>query len=227
MIQVLDISLPLQLATFPLFEQFTKIVPISPYVLHELPSKSPDTLLHKNRGSETLKGFIREILRFRNVTELPPQPKISPFIFLRPLPTIFLLCFTSTPFSNSPAPAYDAMSGSPETESPQPGSRPQSRTVARHACDPCRLRKTRCELNAHAPPAQDGSGSQQPDRRAPSACRRCTSLGLSCTFLLPLRTRGPRKRYVMWSVCLQQKLNSMQELLDHREAKGKSRFRAC
>ncbi|KAH9209409.1 beta-glucosidase [Leptodontidium sp. 2 PMI_412] len=70
-----------------------------------------------------------------------------------------------------------------------------SQPIARQACDPCRVRKRKCDTgssSAQSPNANHGR-SLGPGEII-QQCKRCAELGLPCTFLLPVATRGPRKK---------------------------------
>lgn len=72
-------------------------------------------------------------------------------------------------------------------------SRRQS-TIARRACDFCRVRRRRCVFG-DAPAAEHQPASNV--RQAPAEterCSECIRLDLVCTFLKPTQTRGPKRR---------------------------------
>ncbi|KAH8881963.1 hypothetical protein GQ53DRAFT_464974 [Thozetella sp. PMI_491] len=62
-----------------------------------------------------------------------------------------------------------SLSSSPKVASP--------RTLARRACDACRVRRRRCCF-----------GDSQ------AQCRGCAHLGIPCSFVVPTRVRGPKRR---------------------------------
>lgn len=73
------------------------------------------------------------------------------------------------------------------------------RRQTRQACDKCRERKVRCDVgfvsdaplpSAHLTRSEDASQSLGGPARP---CRRCSLLHLPCTFLLPVKARGPVK----------------------------------
>ncbi|KAH8659859.1 hypothetical protein BX600DRAFT_438095 [Xylariales sp. PMI_506] len=69
--------------------------------------------------------------------------------------------------------------------------------MARHACDACRLRRVKCKFDpaaALSPLSQFPSDSLARDHDRPSQCSRCMRLDLACTFNLPTKPRGPKKR---------------------------------
>jgi hypothetical protein len=87
-------------------------------------------------------------------------------------------------------------SGPKNSGTRQPGSVRSS--ISSRACDACRRRRRKCQFDdaslrprAAAPPP-DPSQSQ-------SKCNNCQRLGTACTFLLPSRPRGPKRRYVSQS----------------------------
>ncbi|KAK0388795.1 hypothetical protein NLU13_5038 [Sarocladium strictum] len=71
------------------------------------------------------------------------------------------------------------------------GARAASRVVGRQACDGCRMRKRRCTFKG-----DDGvqwiNGGQPPD--GTPRCQNCDKAKMQCTFLLPLKPRGPKPR---------------------------------
>ncbi|KAK7420512.1 hypothetical protein QQX98_002710 [Neonectria punicea] len=73
------------------------------------------------------------------------------------------------------------------------GKRPQ--TLARRACDACRARRRKCVFAADddeqhpRPHPQPGDSSTLNQK-----CQDCLRLGISCSFLVPTRTRGPKRR---------------------------------
>ncbi|KAG8158636.1 hypothetical protein KVR01_011758 [Diaporthe batatas] len=73
---------------------------------------------------------------------------------------------------------------------PQPGSVRSS--ISSRACDACRGRRRRCHFdNTLSPNAEPpGSAESQPQPK----CYNCRRLGLTCSFLLPSRPRGPKRR---------------------------------
>ncbi|XMA14898.1 hypothetical protein WAI453_007689 [Rhynchosporium graminicola] len=83
------------------------------------------------------------------------------------------------------------ISANPVTTSPRqdPSSRRRIPSVSQ-ACDGCRGRRVRCEQDSsaesvsHALPATIGG-----------PCLRCTKFGLDCTFLLPVKSRGPQPKH--------------------------------
>ena len=82
----------------------------------------------------------------------------------------------------------------------RPSGHRSVRGIARQACDGCRLRKAKCDtsncLVRSSPDLDQPNHSRSPARQ----CQRCASLGLACTFLLPSRTRGPRRKYVWLNI---------------------------
>nr|AMB48851.1 hypothetical protein FcFDB1_04 [Fusarium camptoceras] len=71
--------------------------------------------------------------------------------------------------------------------SPSSGSTPvSSKAVTRQACDGCRLRKRKCTFKG-----DDGVQWVKPGQ---ARCQNCDRTETQCTFLLPLRTRGPKPR---------------------------------
>src|SRR5689334_4959262 len=76
-----------------------------------------------------------------------------------------------------------------ESTSPGHDLRPR-RKLATRACDSCRARRRRCIFQpvvGHA--NRDGT-----------CCVRCSGLGLPCTFDVPSRNRGPKKKRDQWVV---------------------------
>ncbi|PVH81573.1 hypothetical protein DL98DRAFT_170393 [Cadophora sp. DSE1049] len=70
-----------------------------------------------------------------------------------------------------------------------------SQQIARQACDCCRMRKRKCDMGSPSAGSPNGSQGQSPGlRERKQQCKRCVELGLSCTFLLPVAARGPRKK---------------------------------
>ena len=66
------------------------------------------------------------------------------------------------------------------------------RDVVRQACDPCRMRKAKCESRS-----LDLAESHPHDEtRQKQLCRRCVRLDLDCTYHLPFGVRGPRRKIV-------------------------------
>lgn len=79
--------------------------------------------------------------------------------------------------------------------------RSTSTVVAQQACDACRLRKVKCE-----PVLRQSISLRQAEHSCPSQtqgllgqCQRCANLRIDCTFDLPVKTRGPRRKYVFLS----------------------------
>ncbi|ORY58867.1 uncharacterized protein BCR38DRAFT_70978 [Pseudomassariella vexata] len=54
-------------------------------------------------------------------------------------------------------------------------------TISSRSCDACRTRKVRCEMSS-------------PVLAEAEPCKRCARLSVTCTFDIPTRTRGPRRR---------------------------------
>lgn len=71
----------------------------------------------------------------------------------------------------------------PDPRSIGDGRRRQS-TLIKQACDACKLRKVKCIYN----------DSLQTTNAASNSCQRCLRLAIECTFSLPQKCRGPRKR---------------------------------
>lgn len=66
------------------------------------------------------------------------------------------------------------------------GKRPQ--TLARRACDACRARRRKCVFADGPRPSQSQAAQTQ------AQCHDCLRLGITCSFLVPTRTRGPKRR---------------------------------
>ncbi|KAH6997326.1 beta-glucosidase [Ilyonectria destructans] len=66
------------------------------------------------------------------------------------------------------------------------GKKPQ--TLARRACDACRARRRKCVFAEGPPPSQTQGQAAQ----AQAQCHDCLRLGITCSFLVPTRTRGPK-----------------------------------
>ncbi|KAJ4138465.1 hypothetical protein NW768_002299 [Fusarium equiseti] len=96
--------------------------------------------------------------------------------------------------------------------SPSSGSTPAaSKATTRQACDGCRLRKRKCTFK--------GDDSVHWVKPAQARCQNCDRANTQCTFLLPLRTRGPKPRAGRHKTSLQfvssdQNLNWQGDLLD-------------
>jgi hypothetical protein len=67
----------------------------------------------------------------------------------------------------------------------QPPKRKRS-PIVRQACDLCRIRKMRCDAGLPS------FGRQRPAKDI--KCSKCDSIGLTCTFDMPVRKRGPTSR---------------------------------
>ncbi|KAH7146315.1 beta-glucosidase [Dactylonectria macrodidyma] len=90
----------------------------------------------------------------------------------------------------------------PSTPAMVAGAGPRPQTLARRACDACRARRRRCVF-ADGPPER--AGPLPPMRSGPPSqaqCQDCIRLGISCSFLVPTRTRGPKRRMAMINVCV-------------------------
>ncbi|KAK1729299.1 uncharacterized protein BDZ83DRAFT_606108 [Colletotrichum acutatum] len=59
-------------------------------------------------------------------------------------------------------------------------------SIASRACDACRARRRKCHFDGSSPHAEGPS---------PTQCRDCCRLGIPCSFLVPTRPRGPKRRY--------------------------------
>ena len=74
-------------------------------------------------------------------------------------------------------------------------SRRRQSTLAKQACDACKLRKVKCIYD-------DSIAPPDPHHRP---CQRCSRMTIACTFSLPQKCRGPRRpradaRYVLWGI---------------------------
>ncbi|KAH7134618.1 beta-glucosidase [Dactylonectria estremocensis] len=69
-------------------------------------------------------------------------------------------------------------------------------TLARRACDACRARRRRCVF-ADGPPERAGPPPPRSGSPSQAQCQDCIRLGISCSFLVPTRTRGPKRRLVL------------------------------
>ncbi|KAF4782056.1 hypothetical protein HER10_EVM0007019 [Colletotrichum scovillei] len=58
-------------------------------------------------------------------------------------------------------------------------------SIASRACDACRARRRKCHFDGSSPHAEGPS---------PTQCRDCCRLGIPCSFLVPTRPRGPKRR---------------------------------
>lgn len=102
-----------------------------------------------------MRGFERRIVRIA----------ISPFLLpSRQLPQSF--CIDNMPDAQSLG-----------------RSRRRQSTLAKQACDPCKIRKVKCTYDDS--PAPSGNGHRP--------CQRCSRLTIQCTYALPQRCRGPRR----------------------------------
>ncbi|KAL2071960.1 hypothetical protein VTL71DRAFT_11303 [Oculimacula yallundae] len=77
---------------------------------------------------------------------------------------------------------------SQNTISPTQHPSSKRRMPIRQACDGCRGRRVKCEQEPSGP-----SGSV-PLPATERPCQRCAKFGLECTFLLPVRSRGPKQK---------------------------------
>ncbi|KPM36514.1 hypothetical protein AK830_g10046 [Neonectria ditissima] len=79
------------------------------------------------------------------------------------------------------------------------GKRPQ--TLARRACDACRARRRKCVFadehlqhqQQHPLPPPQSLQAGEPNSSSQQKCQDCLRLGISCSFLVPTRTRGPKR----------------------------------
>lgn len=73
-----------------------------------------------------------------------------------------------------------------------------TRAVVRQACDECRARKRRCELfedgQVEASRLQWPLVNQGLAEAEGRCCRSCARLGVACTFLVPAKTRGRKRK---------------------------------
>lgn len=78
---------------------------------------------------------------------------------------------------------------------PQPGSARSS--ISSRACDACRGRRRKCHFDDASSPNANAAapGPSQPQPQ----CYNCRRLGIVCSFLLPSRPRGPKRRCVSQS----------------------------
>jgi hypothetical protein len=91
------------------------------------------------------------------------------------------------------------MAPSPSDDGPVSVARTPSRVVAQQACDGCRLRKRRCTFKEAGGIrwANTEQATEQATGRAPDAatrCHNCEKANSRCTFLLPFKTRGPKRK---------------------------------
>lgn len=84
------------------------------------------------------------------------------------------------------------MAPSPSDDDSVSASTKPSRPVARQACDYCRRRKRKCTFRDGAERSEWIDAGQLSSATVP--CRSCEKSNIQCTFLLPLKTRGPKPR---------------------------------
>lgn len=81
------------------------------------------------------------------------------------------------------------------SRTPEPGSARSS--IASRACDACRARRRKCRFDE-----DEGEGDASPraavqnrtQNQTRTQCRDCRRLGIVCSFLVPTRPRGPKRR---------------------------------
>ncbi|KIW12745.1 hypothetical protein PV08_07931 [Exophiala spinifera] len=69
--------------------------------------------------------------------------------------------------------------------------KPDTRASTHQACDACRHRKRRCSFSTANSPIWNYT---VPSSESATRCNNCEKWGYRCTFLLPLRVRGPKRK---------------------------------
>lgn len=93
--------------------------------------------------------------------------------------------FRSCHFSALPIPPHQHQLTCIMSNAQQTGHVRRSRaTLTKQACDACKTRKVKCTYDE----------SVAPTATAHRPCRRCTRLAIDCTFTVPQKCRGPRRR---------------------------------
>ncbi|CAG9986243.1 unnamed protein product [Clonostachys byssicola] len=105
---------------------------------------------------------------------------------------------TSSPVAVVPEADTTSRSCSPEKDGGLPNHSRRQSTIARRACDFCRVRRRRCVFGqAQAETgAGTGTGTGTATATGMERCRECIRLDLVCTFLKPTQTRGPKRRKI-------------------------------
>ncbi|OHE96942.1 hypothetical protein CORC01_07727, partial [Colletotrichum orchidophilum] len=87
--------------------------------------------------------------------------------------------------SVSPTAIQRAASNTPDEPGSSSSAAAVRSSIASRACDACRARRRKCHF--------DGSSSHA-EGPPKTQCRDCSKLGIPCSFLVPTRPRGPKRR---------------------------------